>query len=149
MHLEDFPDVPEAWRSRELADKFESLMPLREEVFKQIEAHRQSKETDLRASLDARIRLQICDKQTREQLASWTDLLRRWFIVSQIEVTAGDPESSKGVAAFRDHAIGVTVQHAEGRRCERCWNWDERVGDNSDHPGLCPRCSAVVRRLPT
>ncbi len=147
VHLEDFPEVPDTWRNGELADKFDSLMALREEVFKQIEAHRQSKETGVRASLDARVQLLTRDDPTREQLAAWKDLLRRWFIVSQVHVTPGDPNAAKATAAFRDNVVGVTVDHAEGHRCERCWNWDERVGDDSDHPGLCPRCSAVVRRL--
>ena len=33
----------------------------------------------------------------------------------------------------------VTVAHAEGERCPRCWNWRE-LGDD----GLCCRCHDAV-----
>ena len=31
--------------------------------------------------------------------------------------------------------------------CERCWKVMTAVGHDKDHPGLCPRCAAVVRTL--
>jgi len=31
------------------------------------------------------------------------------------------------------------------RKCERCWVWSERVGEDDGHPTLCERCTPVVR----
>ena len=44
--------------------------------------------------------------------------------------------------------LTVEVREAEGAKCERCWMHSTRVGENADHPTLCPRCAAVVAKLP-
>ena len=62
--------------------------------------------------------------------AALADLL----IVSQAEVTVGG-------------ALAVAVAPAQGEKCERCWKVMTAVGHDKDHPGLCPRCAAVVRTL--
>ncbi|MBW7458433.1 hypothetical protein K0U00_30775 [Paenibacillus sepulcri] len=36
---------------------------------------------------------------------------------------------------------------AEGEKCERCWNVTPLVGLDADHPTLCPRCAAVMKKL--
>ena len=40
-----------------------------------------------------------------------------------------------------------TVAFSQAPKCVRCWNHDEGVGADHDHPELCPRCAAVVRSL--
>ncbi len=55
------------------------------------------------------------------------------MIVSQVEVSAD--------------AVDVQVAPAQGAKCERCWKVLPSVGRDGEHPGLCPRCARVVRRL--
>ena len=58
-----------------------------------------------------------------------------WLIVSQVTVkTGGEP--------------AVEVARAEGGKCERCWKILPAVGSDAEHPTLCPRCAAAVRKLP-
>jgi len=33
------------------------------------------------------------------------------------------------------------------KKCERCWLWTARVGEDAEHPTLCERCAPVVRSL--
>ena len=33
------------------------------------------------------------------------------------------------------------------RKCERCWTWSARVGEDAAHPTLCERCTPVVAAL--
>ena len=49
------------------------------------------------------------------------------FIVSQVEITVGAE-------------MAVSVAAAEGKKCERCWQFHTEV----DATGLCPRCAGVV-----
>ena len=52
--------------------------------------------------------------------------------------------------AFTDtetEGLQIAVQPASGRKCERCWTISESVGQDSEHPNLCSRCTTVVRRL--
>jgi isoleucyl-tRNA synthetase len=38
----------------------------------------------------------------------------------------------------------VTVEKAQGGKCERCWCISEEVGKDAAHPTLCKRCASVV-----
>ena len=57
------------------------------------------------------------------------------FIVSQVRV---DVDAEQKVA----------VRPASGAKCARCWKVLPTVGSDSEHPDLCPRCAAVVKKLP-
>jgi isoleucyl-tRNA synthetase len=39
----------------------------------------------------------------------------------------------------------VIVSKAKSKKCERCWNYREAVGENSTHPTLCDRCVEAVQ----
>ena len=55
------------------------------------------------------------------------------FIVSQVTIVEGEGE------------LAVTVNKAEGEKCERCWGFSKTVGENADHPTLCSRCAAAIK----
>jgi isoleucyl-tRNA synthetase len=38
----------------------------------------------------------------------------------------------------------VSIEPSAAPKCVRCWIHDERVGENHEHPALCPRCAAAV-----
>jgi isoleucyl-tRNA synthetase len=61
------------------------------------------------------------------------DQLPAIFIVSQIELR----ENAKA-------GIEITVEHAVGAKCERCWNWSETVGRDARVPEVDERC---IRQL--
>ena len=44
--------------------------------------------------------------------------------------------------------LSVSVAPAEGEKCARCWKKLTAVGTVKEHPTLCPRCAAVVAKLP-
>jgi isoleucyl-tRNA synthetase len=55
-----------------------------------------------------------------------------------------------GSADFRSEAVPgleVTVQRADGKKCERCWNYSTHVGENSRYPAICERCSAAIAEI--
>ena len=37
------------------------------------------------------------------------------------------------------------VIKAIGMKCDRCWYYSETVGDDHDHPDVCPRCASAVK----
>jgi isoleucyl-tRNA synthetase len=43
--------------------------------------------------------------------------------------------------------VHVEVKKADGRKCERCWNYSIRVGEDKAYPTVCERCSAVLKEL--
>jgi hypothetical protein len=32
---------------------------------------------------------------------------------------------------------------ADGKKCERCWNYSTHVGESADYPMVCERCVAA------
>ena len=59
--------------------------------------------------------------------------LRELLNVSQLEIAKS--ESSQ---------VQVTVQKADGQKCERCWHWETDVGSQAGHPTICARCVQAV-----
>ena len=33
------------------------------------------------------------------------------------------------------------------KKCERCWTFSPRVGEDPEHPALCERCTPIIRAL--
>jgi isoleucyl-tRNA synthetase len=73
-------------------------------------------------------------------LARYLDQLRYLFIVSA--VTLERAPSGNGSAG-----ASVKVSKAPGQKCERCWNYSTRVGENPGYPTVCERCSAVLKEI--
>jgi isoleucyl-tRNA synthetase len=72
-------------------------------------------------------------------LKRYADQLRYLFIVSAVTLAQGSGNGSSG--------ISVQVAHAAGQKCERCWNYSARVGEDKTYPTVCERCSAVLREI--
>lgn len=66
-------------------------------------------------------------------------------IVSAVHVVSEAVEGEENPDCLIPCAIAVALSQAP--KCVRCWNHDGRVGEDHDHPELCPRCAKVVRTL--
>ena len=73
----------------------------------------------------------------------WADL----FIVSDVEVS-DDAELYAQGSDTPIAGVRVIVTEAKGQKCLRCWKHHTLVGANEQFPELCPRCAAVVAKLP-
>jgi isoleucyl-tRNA synthetase len=43
--------------------------------------------------------------------------------------------------------VRVEIKKADGQKCERCWNYSTRVGEDKNYPTVCERCSAVLKEI--
>ena len=62
--------------------------------------------------------------------------LRELLNVSQLEVHVAPGNG--------EPTLGIVVSKALGQKCERCWHWEEDVGEIKEHPTLCGRCVGAV-----
>ena len=111
--------------------RWDRIIAVRDAVNGELERARADK--TIGKGLEARVSLTVPAEDAflaEMDAAALADLL----IVSQAEVTVGG-------------ALAVAVAPAQGEKCERCWKVMTAVGHDKDHPGLCPRCAAVVRTL--
>ena len=145
VHIALFPEQTEL-RTGLAADKintWELLGRVRGEVLKALESARNEKKL-INSNLEAKVLLNA-DLELKAKLKHYLRQLSGLFIVSQVELlTAG------GSADFRSEAVPgleVTVQRADGKKCERCWNYSTHVGENSRYPAICERCSAAIAEI--
>ena len=141
VHLERFPEVPLEWLDDGLKAEWDRLLEVRREVSKALEGARAQKL--IGSGLEASVRIASAPEDIPALLAAKRDLLNTLFIVSRVELR-GAPRGAVIYESQEIPGLVVVVDHAPGKKCERCWVWSERVGENAQHPALCERCVPVI-----
>ena len=136
VHLSSWIDLIPEYKNDELAKKWSKIQHLRKEVNKKLEAERQN--GLIGHSLDARVLLKV-DNADFDFLKDYTeDEVSDLFIVSQTKFVNDELEQSE------ISGISIGVIKALGKKCERCWKYHEEVGNDPEHPDVCPRCAKVL-----
>jgi isoleucyl-tRNA synthetase len=52
-----------------------------------------------------------------------------------------------GFAETELPGLHVRIEKATGKKCHRCWNYSERVGEDARYPLVCERCSAALKEI--
>jgi len=123
-----------------LNDRWEKIWEIRTVVTKALEEARKEKVIGL--SLDAQVQLYRPEK-TYQFLQAYLKDLKSIFIVSSVTlhpVVSGPTEGGKD-----EKELKVEVLRAEGRKCERCWNYDVSVGTHTEHQAICQRCIEAIQ----
>ena len=112
---------------------------MRDEALKVLEVARTDKQ--IGGSLEAQLHLSA-PEPLYSLLYRHRDQLRYLFIVSDVVL-------EKSAATNGDSGLLITVSRAPGAKCERCWNYSTRVGEDKVYPTVCERCSAVLAEIET
>ena len=129
--LTKYPEANEKWDNKEIEEKWDKIIDLKEEVSKKLEEARMEK--IIGHSLNAKVTLYATEDKYKE-LNENKELLQQVFIVSKVEVENSMREE--------DPEIGIKVEMADGEKCERCWMYSDTVGKNHEHPTICSRCAS-------
>jgi len=143
VHLLSWPEIPDIWKSAEMDKKFLTPIDIRQEVLKVLEEKRQKGE--IGSSLDAKVTIETASDSCYRDLQMNQELLRYFFIVSQVElkkVNHIDQGISKNFLTTK-----ILVEKADGQKCARCWNYSTQVGGDVVHPTLCERCVPIVKEF--
>jgi len=142
VHMALFPEAVtlHGGLSPSLSAEYERLHSLRAEVLQDLERARNQKL--INGSLEAKVRLRS-NGPLLELLKKHASDLPQLFIVSQVEVLPFDgPVRSEHPEPFH-----VEVVRADGKKCERCWNYSTHVGENARYPTVCERCSEALAEI--
>jgi isoleucyl-tRNA synthetase len=115
--------------------RWDRLLEVRTSVQAALEEQRRNKV--IGSSLEAVVEIQA-NPDTYGFLKPYESDLSTLFIVSR--VTLQEVHHLPHKPDFL-----VTVSKATSRKCERCWNYREAVGENKQHPTLCDRCVEAVQ----
>jgi isoleucyl-tRNA synthetase len=141
VHMLLFPEVDQHAINQSLAERWEQFISLRGEVSKAIELARNEKTVG--HSLDAHVIISAQDDIYK--LLTHLDDLRSLFIVSRVTVVKDPLENaytSENIKNFQ-----VKVEAAGGKKCQRCWVYDDSVGTNDEYPDTCKRCQDILHEI--
>jgi isoleucyl-tRNA synthetase len=141
VHLASFPspaEIAEEGNSKSSASNcdWNTLRSVRDVVLKALEDARNNKL--IGGGLEAQVHLSA-PEPLYSVLKRYEGQLRYLFIVSAVRLTEG-PGNGSG-------SVHVEVKKADGAKCERCWNYSTRVGEDKNYPTVCERCSAVLKEI--
>jgi isoleucyl-tRNA synthetase len=140
VHLQPFPQVPQAWRDDALAEKWRKVRLVRRVVTGALEIERAAKR--IGSSLEADPIVHVSDP---DLFAALVDVdLAEVCITSAATLVQGDgpPE------AFRlpdVRGVAVVPGLAEGRKCARSWKILQSVGSDPQVPDVTPRDAQALR----
>ncbi len=132
--LSSFPQGGSARFGQEIDDKWNKIREIRAVVLKSLEEARQK--GLIGSSLEAKVIFNSADAKEKEFLKQTLPLWNEVAIVSQVELAQ---ENGK-------EKLDITVEHAKGAKCPRCWQWKEDIGQNPHYDDLCGRCAAVLEK---
>jgi isoleucyl-tRNA synthetase len=118
-------------------------MGFRSDVLKKLEEKKTEK--FLSNSLEARIVIRSNYWPTVELLQRYKNDLPFVFGVSQVEIVDETKSGPPNPPPFGRWLI--EVQRADGKKCDRCWNYSVHVGENSRYPTVCERCSEAIAEI--
>lgn len=126
--------------SKERQSQWEAIIPIRNEVNKQLEKLRV--EGTIGSSLDAEVEL-YCDEKIKQQLDIFNEELRFILITSDARLHPLDEKTSEAIESDVE-GLFIHVAPSQHDKCVRCWHRREEVGRDEKHPGLCQRCITNV-----
>jgi isoleucyl-tRNA synthetase len=144
VHIAEFPQEAglRTGLAPEKSNTWELLARARGEVLKALETARNEKKL-INSGLEAKVLLNA-DLELKAKLKHYLSQLPALFIVSQVELL------SAGTGEFRSELVPgleVSVQRADGKKCDRCWNYSTHVGENPRYPTVCERCGEAIAEI--
>ena len=141
VHVAQFPSAADILLTAAASDsksdeEWVTLRSVRDDVLKALEEARNNKL--IGTGLEAQVAITASDP-VYSLLHRHAGDLRYLFIVSAVSLAQGSGNGTGGVH--------VEVKRADGSKCERCWNYSPRVGEDKAYPTVCERCSAVLKDL--
>ncbi len=143
VHLALFPKAEELGPrlSAQKQASWEKLFAVRDEVLKALEHARQAK--TIRASLEAKVYLRA-EGELARLLEHYCRDLPGLFIVSQVALGRERQREAQPSAL---PGLEIAVTPAEGKKCERCWNYSPHVGEYVNYPTVCARCVQALEEI--
>jgi len=127
------------WKDEKLNEKWARLLELREEIMKVLEEKR-TKEV-IGSSLEAKVVLSSDNKSMASLIKENLSILPMLFITSQVEIGENLKDMSERLK------VGISVEKAGGKKCNRCWNFSPTVGKDTKYKDICDRCANVVHTV--
>lgn len=142
VHMASFPTREEMVRdvAPDKEQNWETLLELREQALKKLEEARNSKL--INSALEAHVEMRASGR-TLDLLKHYAAWLPQILIVSQVTVASANGKSTTNASTSAE----IKIRRADGKKCERCWNYSTHVGESQEYPTVCERCVAALAEI--
>jgi isoleucyl-tRNA synthetase len=153
------PKAKKEWINKTIADKWEILIKVKEEISKSLETARQQK--IIGHSLDAEVTIafsdDINDKRkclslfqgitTTQNFEADSEFPKLKALCSENKETLKDIliVSELNIIAEPSGTELISVKKSGHAKCERCWHYSPSVGLSKEHPSICARCAEALK----
>jgi len=135
VHLSSFPAPRDEFDDRGVAEKWDTILMVRDVVLKKLEAARVDK--TIGNSLEAAVKIEASGK-LHAFLAGVGESLADIFIVSSVELAAKEGTGDASLEKLVE-SVSASVSRAGGSKCQRCWKY--YTGGGQD---VCGRCADAL-----
>jgi isoleucyl-tRNA synthetase len=147
VHQTEFvsPEILANGLTKGTSDQWTRLAQVRSAVLVALEQARTAK--TIGGGLEAKVHLFAAPEAQGLQtlLTDRHASLPALFIVSQVEI---DSAASEGATQSETlPGLFIRIDRADGKKCDRCWNYSIHVGENTRYPTVCERCSAALDEI--
>lgn len=143
VFLNPMPEYEEKYEFENIEAHWNKLFDLRDDIMKALEEARAAKK--IGKSLDAKVTIYSEDPEISATLESFGDTLREVFIVSG--VTLSGEKAPDSAFTDTDSGIGVLVEGADGKKCDRCWSYSTDYTETEEDGCVCARCRRILKTL--
>jgi isoleucyl-tRNA synthetase len=145
IYFAEFPPQDKIECDSRMMEKWTKLIKVRSEITKALEIARREKV--IGHPLEAEVLLKA-EGELADFLKSEWDTVKEISIISELS-NLQDDTPEKGIRFTSDEIAGfvIQVQPAPGEKCLRCWLRSTSVGENTEHPEICNRCSDVLVQM--
>ena len=143
VFLNPMPEYEEKYEFENIESHWNKLFDLRDDIMKALEEARAAKK--IGKSLDAKVTIYSEDPEISATLESFGDTLREVFIVSG--VTLSGEKAPDSAFTDTDSRIGVLVEGADGKKCDRCWSYSTDYTETEEDGCVCARCRRILKTL--
>lgn len=132
------PEYDEKYENASLAEKWDRIISIRDDVLKALEQARANKTIGQSLAADIVV---YANEDIKQFLENISEDLSKIFIVSRVALESIENADSDAVEG---EIVKTAVYAASGEKCERCWIYSDSVGECIEHPTLCKRCADVI-----
>ena len=145
VFLSDMPKPDPSLQDEKLANRWDRLVEVRDEVLAALERAREKKM--IGNALESGLVLFSEDDTVRDLLKEHAGYLEQLFIVSGVELSDSKDDLDKESYVGEKVDLLVSVRKAEGEKCQRCWMYSTTVGSIEEFPDICEKCAGAIRKI--
>lgn len=139
VHMQKYYDLDPVYANTEVEERINNLVNVKKDLMKALEDQR--KQNVIGKSIEAKVEIYVENASLASMMKEKIDDVTRFFQVCRVDVS----DNPEGLDKY-DFCY-IKAGKADGKKCVRCWNYFEKLGNDPDHPELCARCASAVKEM--